>query len=188
MHSNSQTKNPFMKQFILSALLAIFISSFCFLSVFSQPQKVQLSNRVSIEFPGQFQRLQIESITVYQLKDSTGTYRAIVTDMQADGMYTPEIKGEMSETDFWDDYIEVFMRKFEGELKIVNKKLKGVNEMDVMEVIFERLDDEDANEKSNVTINVLFDGPILIEVMFSNEGVSTKSISSQEFLNSLLIK
>jgi hypothetical protein len=177
-----------MKRFILTGLLTVSISSFTFLSAFSQPPKVQLSNRVSIEFPGQVQRLQIESITVEKLKDSTGTYRAIVTDMQADSIYTQEIKGKMSETDFWDDYIEVFMRKFEGELKIVNKKLKVVNEMDVMEVIFDRLDDEDANEKSNVTINVLFDGPILIEVMFSNEGVSTKSISSQKFLNSLLIK
>jgi hypothetical protein len=178
-----------MKQFIFPGLLLLLFTTLPFYKASAQPQKVQLSDRVSVEFPGQFQRLQIQSITIYQYKDSTGTYRATVSDLEAAGIYSQEIKDEMSKTGFWDDYIEVLMSKLEGELKLTHKKLKPVSGIEVLELIFEGLAEEEApDEKRNISIYSLIEGPVLIETMFSNDGALTNSISKQKFLNSLQIK
>ena len=178
-----------MNQHIFHGLLALLLSTLLFLKASAQPKKVQLSDRVSVEFPGQFQRLQIQSITVYQLKDSTGTYRATVSDLESAGISAQELKDEMSKTEFWDDYIEVLMSKLEGELKCTHKKLKPVNGTEVMELIFEGLAEEEApDEKSNIAVAAFFEGTVLIEVMFMNDGAATDRIAKQKFLDSLQIK
>jgi hypothetical protein len=178
-----------MNQLIFQGLLALLFTTLPFINASAQPKKAQLSDRVSVEFPGQFQRLQIESITVYQLKDSTGTYRATVSDLAAAGISAQELKDEMSKTAFWDDYIEVLMSKLESEIKLTHKKIKPVNGIEVMELIFDNLVEAEApDEKTNISIYSLIEGPVLIEIMFSNEGAPAGSISKQKFLTSLQIK
>jgi hypothetical protein len=178
-----------MKQLIFPGLLTILFSALPFFKASAQPVKAQLSDRVSVEFPGQFRRLQMESISIYQFKDSTGTYRAIVSDVEAAGIYTQEIKDEMSKPGFWDDYIEVLMNKLDVEVTLTHRKIKPVNGLEVMELIFEGLAEEEApDEKSHVAVNAFFDGMVLFEIMYLNEGVPKDSNSKQKFLNSLQIK
>jgi hypothetical protein len=178
-----------MNQLIFQGLLTLLVTTLPFINASAQPKKAQLSDRVSVEFPGQFRRLQMESIIIYQFKDSTGTYRAIVSDVESAGIYAQEIKEEMPKPAFWDDYIEVLPRKMNFEGTLTQRKLKKVNGMEVMELIFEGLAEEEApDEKSHIAVAAFFDGTVLFEIMYMNDGAATDSVSKQKFLNSLQIK
>jgi hypothetical protein len=178
-----------MNQLIFQGLLALLFTTLPFINASAQLKKAQLSDRVSVEFPGQFRRLQMESIIIYQFKDSTGTYRATVSDLAAAGISAQELKDEKSKTEFWDDYIEVLTRKLEVEVKLTHRKLKPVNGAEVMELIFEGLAEEEApDEKSHIAVAAFFDGTVLFEIMYMNDGAATDSVSKQKFLNSLQIK
>lgn len=105
----------------------------------SQETKVQVTEKVSISFPGKpdVQNIQIGStLYVVKLADGTANFNVVVQNLLDIGLTTKQIKSQQLNPGFWEQMELSLIAPYGSETKVLAREIKKIGSKEVLSLAF----------------------------------------------------
>jgi hypothetical protein len=157
------------------------------IAAMSQETKVQLTEKVSINFPEKPDVRNMQDIaTIYSLKlaDSTANFNVVVQNLGKNGLTEEQIESAQLDLTFWEQLEASFIAQLGNETKVLSKEKKKISGKDVL--ILE-LSTERNGKKMEVRSYIFIDRIHSINIVHSKRSDGASVDIKNKFFNSLKI-
>lgn len=157
------------------------------IAAMSQETKVQLTEKVSINFPEKPDVRNMQDIaTIYSLKlaDSTANFNVVVQNLGKNGLTEEQIESAQLDLTFWEQLEASFIAQLGNETKVLSKEKKNISGKDVL--ILE-LSTERNGKKMEVRSYIFIDRIHSINIVHSKRSDGASVDIKNKFFNSLKI-
>jgi len=172
--------------FLLSAILGFFVST----SAKGQAIEQKLTDHVSIRFPAEYKKQDLESTTLYSLRlaDSTANFVAVVSDLlKSNGLDAATLTAASMSPEFWDQAEQGFMAQLGPDAKLLGREMKQIAAYDIMQLIIERPVKEN-NTMNTLTVWIFVDDVYSLNIAHTNRGGKADENLKKAFFASIAIK
>lgn len=171
------TLSLFRLIFIFSPLLGL-----------SQETKVQLSEKVSISFPEKPLVRDMQGVNVQhyvRLADSSANFIATTIHLEKSGGLNADVlKAAQQQSEFWDQTQKGFVAQLGNDATVLSSELKEISGKQVLHFV---VSTSRNGEKVEITVLMLFDGVIAINVIHQKRTENASTEAKIKYLASLQI-
>lgn len=159
-------------------------------SVFAQENKIQLTEKVSIEFPDKPNKRDVQGMaTVYTIKlaDSTANFNVVVTNLEkSNGLSADVLSTAQSEPGFWEQTESSFISSLGTDVNpnILSKEIIEINNQKILKLLI----GTNRNGKyAELTAYIFVNDVFSIKILYTKRSENASTESKNKFLNSLKI-
>ena len=171
------------KSYIFHCLFILFP-----LAVMSQETKVQLTEKVSINFPEKpdVRNMQeVASIYSVKLADSTASINVVVQNLEKSNALTAEdLESAQLDPSFWEQLEASFVAQIGSETKVLSKEMKNIGSKEVLALV---LSVERNGKQVELSSYIFIQGVHSINIVHSKRSDSASMDVKNNFFNSLKI-
>lgn len=157
------------------------------IAAMSQEIKIQLTEKVSINFPEKPDvRNMLETASVYSLKlaDSTANFNVVVQNLEKSGLTAELLETAKLDPSFWEQLEASFIAQLGNEVNVLSKERRNIDGNEVLILV---LSTQRNGKNIEISAYVLTHGVYSITIAHSKRSDNASMDEKNKFFNSLKI-